>query len=373
MKNKIKISKDNYVKYFAYLLLLVVLAINTIYLYIYLIIEMRGWNLGDWLINYQDGGFKRRGLGGYIFLSLGDYFNIKPNYLVFVFTELLLISFLFQIFLFFKKSKNNIIGFVFLLLLPVGFLFNIVSLGAVGRKEILLLNLFAFYLWCDIEKYKYKDIIIPFLLGFITFFHELTIFYLGYFLLILKINNKSYVSYLPYIFSVLIPASLFYFFGKPINNGMTFSYLERFGIYLTAGILNFNENANLILHYKNHYFVYLEYLFPVFVSILSLLWFVKIYGKEYRNLLKYFILIFILSLPLFYLAIDWGRWINIHFMMIVLVFLYQNINHQNNLIISYNQKLFIVFFVFINSFWQMEVDNNGFRLNYFIEILLSKI
>lgn len=361
-------------KNFTYLFLLFVLGIVSFYLFQYLVIEMRGWNLGDWLINYQDGGFKRRGLGGFIFLGLGNLLNVKPNYLVFLFVEIIWIFLLYQIFLFIKNSKTDVFGFLFLLLLPVGLLFNVVSVGAIGRKEILLCALFAFYLWGDSKKIKYLDIVTPILLFIITLFHELTLFYIGYFLLIKYINNnKKYWVYITYVLSVLIPVLLIYLFGKPINNGLTFYFLKKFEIILTPGILDFNENANLMMHYKNHYVVYLEYIIPILIAVISILWFTKIYGKEYEKLLKYFVLIFFISLPLFYLALDWGRWINIHFMMIILVFLYQNLKLNKKINISFNEKLLMILFIFINSFWQMEVDNNGFRLNYFLEILLSKI
>lgn len=361
-------------KNFTYLFLLFVLGIVSFYLFQYLVIEMRGWNLGDWLINYQDGGFKRRGLGGFIFLGLGNLLNVKPNYLVFLFVEIIWIFLLYQIFLFIKNSKTDVFGFLFLLLLPVGLLFNIVSVGAIGRKEILLCALFAFYLWGDSKKIKYLDIVTPILLFIITLFHELTLFYIGYFLLIKYINNnKKYWVYITYVLSVLIPVLLIYLFGKPINNGLTFYFLKKFEIILTPGILDFNENANLMMHYKNHYVVYLEYIIPILIAVISILWFTKIYGKEYEKLLKYFVLIFFISLPLFYLALDWGRWINIHFMMIILFFLYQNLKLNKKINISFNEKLLMILFIFINSFWQMEVDNNGFRLNYFLEILLSKI
>ena len=361
-------------KNFTYLFLLFVLGIVSFYLFQYLVIEMRGWNLGDWLINYQDGGFKRRGLGGFIFLGLGNLLNVKPNYLVFLFVEIILIFLLYQIFLFIKNSKTDVFGFLFLLLLPIGLLFNIVSVGAIGRKEFLLCALFAFYLWGDSKKIKYLDIVTPILLFIITLFHELTLFYIGYFLIIKYINNnKKYWVYITYVLSVLIPVLLIYLFGKPINNGLTFYFLKKFEIILTPGILDFNENANLMMHYKNHYVVYLEYIIPILISVISILWFTKIYGKEYEKLLKYFVLIFFISLPLFYLALDWGRWINIHFMMIILVFLYQNLKLNKKINISFNEKLLMILFIFINSFWQMEVDNNGFRLNYFLEILLSKI
>jgi hypothetical protein len=44
-----------------------------------------GYILGDWLVNYQDGGFKRRGLSGSFFFLLQDMTGVKLNILVYIF------------------------------------------------------------------------------------------------------------------------------------------------------------------------------------------------------------------------------------------------------------------------------------------------
>ncbi|MDY0932385.1 hypothetical protein [Chryseobacterium sp. CFBP8996] len=59
----IKASKE--IKLYAYLgFLLSVLAYVLIQLYIKSKLPQISWTASDWLINYEDGGFKRRGLSG---------------------------------------------------------------------------------------------------------------------------------------------------------------------------------------------------------------------------------------------------------------------------------------------------------------------
>lgn len=373
LKVKNKLLSADFIKYYAYAFLVFEFFLVSFYLNYLINLKMNGWVLGDWLINYQDGGFKRRGLSGYIFLKLAFLFNIKLNYLVFLFVEFLWAYFLFKLFVFFKDSKSDVSGFLFLLMLPIGLLFNVTSLAALGRKEILLLVLFSYYISEILKKNKYVDIVVPFLLFIITFFHEITFFYVGYFLLIKWINNdKNYITYLFYFLAVFIPSVLFYFFGKPINLGMSEIYFKNLGVVLSPGIFNYHENFNIKTYYLKYYVEYLEYLLPIFVAFFAIVWFTRIYGLEYIKLNKFFFCIFVLSIPLFYLATDWGRWINIHMLMIIMVFFYKNLKNKNEVYISENEKLLLFIFIFINLFWQMDLYENGIKPNYFLEILLSK-
>lgn len=57
-----------------YFLIILFFIYNTFYLYHNIVIVKDSWNLGDWLINYQEGGFKRRGLLGSIVLLLNVIF-----------------------------------------------------------------------------------------------------------------------------------------------------------------------------------------------------------------------------------------------------------------------------------------------------------
>ena len=64
-----------------------VLAVVYLYTVFFTYIHNRnseGYILGDWLINYQDGGFKRRGLSGSFFFLLQDFTGLSLNVLVFL-------------------------------------------------------------------------------------------------------------------------------------------------------------------------------------------------------------------------------------------------------------------------------------------------
>lgn len=271
LKIQSKLLSANFCKYYANAFLVLVFFVVTFYLHYLINVKMNGWTLGDWLINYQDGGFKRRGLGGYIFLNISYWLQIKLNYIVFLFVEILWSYFLYNLFFFFKESKSDVTGFLFLLVLPVGLLFNITSVGGLGRKEILLLVVFSYFIKELLKKNKYIDFIIPFLLFVITFFHEVTVFYVSYFLLVKWISNdRRYISYLYYVLAVLIPTILFYYFGKPINNGLSEVYFKNLGVVVGPGIFNYHEDFDLKSYYLKYYKEYLEYLFPIFIAIFAI-------------------------------------------------------------------------------------------------------
>ena len=84
--------------------------------------EGNGFILGDWLVNYQDGGFKRRGLSGSIFFWLQDITGISLTVLVYV-TQMVLYLFFFIILFKFLRKKNISLLFFTLMISPLTFLF----------------------------------------------------------------------------------------------------------------------------------------------------------------------------------------------------------------------------------------------------------
>ncbi|WP_292010117.1 hypothetical protein, partial [Chryseobacterium sp.] len=63
--------------------------------YLQIIVNRNGWYLGEWLINYQDGGFKRRGFFGTFFIFINELTKIKLEYIVFAFIVLIYTTFFF--------------------------------------------------------------------------------------------------------------------------------------------------------------------------------------------------------------------------------------------------------------------------------------
>ena len=94
LNNFMKKSKLFFLKYFYY-----ILAFSTyLYIIVFTFLHNRkndGYVLGDWLINYQDGGFKRRGISGSLFFFLQDFSGLNLNILVFSFQFIVISLFFF--------------------------------------------------------------------------------------------------------------------------------------------------------------------------------------------------------------------------------------------------------------------------------------
>ena len=88
------------------------------------------------------------------------------------------------------------------------------------------------------------------------------------------------------------------------------------------------------------------------------------FQKNKKILSLLLILAFLFSLPLFYLAIDWGRWMYIHMMLIIVLFgllLEKGKSWKIFEPISINQKFWITLFIIILSLtYRVEMSGYGF-------------
>ena len=302
------------------------------------------WVLGDWLINYQDGGFKRRGLSGSFFFLLQDVTGISLNYLVY-FVQLFFYFVFFKTFYQLISDKQITIRYFIFIFSPITFLFLINYPGIVGRKEIILLTIFSLVAkWITQNSYsKKKEIFILISLFISMFFHELTFFYFPYFIILKVAHTKSkelkiidLKNYFFYFLVVFIPFILFYLLGTEINNGKSIEILFQRGIKTKGGIFTWNKNSiDYVLHYKFHY---LLFLIPLLYG--TFLFLINYCKKKFTQLIYLVFLSFVFSLPLFVLAIDWGRWLFIHFTLILIIvgsLLKENTQYDEN----FKQKDFL--------------------------------
>lgn len=322
----------------------------------------------DWLINYQDGGFKRRGASGTFVFFISDLFNIDVRTIVFILQ--LLTYIIFFIFLVKLIPKKVNIGLFVILLSPLSLGLNIIDPNIIGRKEILLFAIFSYcnYLLINRKLYGFYEFSVLLLLSIITLFHELTIFYVPYFFVVLylyekKVNIRKYIIY---CLAVLIPAFLLFFFGSKINNGKSISILKSKGIICDQiGIFGWNESANILDIYRAKIDSYSLYIIPLIIGFLLVNLYFKYSKINYKwNVVLIFLLLY--SFPLFYLAIDWGRWINIHFTLITII-----------VIAFYSQKkvIFPSYFIYLIPLmliWGFDHFERGFHFNTYLNYLVLK-
>lgn len=337
-----------------------------------------GYILGDWLINYQDGGFKRRGLSGSFFFLIQDITGIQLNLSVYLF-QVIVISGFFYFYFKLIQYKEATFLYVSLLLSSIGFigLFNCVDY--VGKKEFIVFFLFAYFVYHinSNSLTKSKEYFVCFGLLIAMFFHEITLFFIPYFLiaLYLKTGNFEFVRSLKYIFSVFIPAALIVLLGNNINEGNSLRILQDRGVFLTKGIFfwNINERQYIIEHFKEYRLYFISFL----ISVFHLYFYLK-YQTEKKIISILLIVAFIFSLPLFYLAIDWGRWMYIHMIFIIVLFAMQlkdSTHTMKSETLKFNVKFYITLFIIILSLiYRVEMSGKGFTFEgFFYRIFISPI
>lgn len=279
-----------------------------------------GYILGDWLINYEDGGFKRRGLSGSFFFLLQDWTGFSLNSIVLACQLTIILSF-FLIFIKIIQHKKNDWLYISIMLSSIGFvgLFNTVDY--VGKKEFIIFLLFALFIhWLIQDKLtKTKEWIVVLGLFITMFLHEIALFFVPYFIiaLYLKKGHFEFKNYIKYGIAVFLPAILIVLFGANINEGHSLEILKERGVVMTRGILFWDINERDYI--KNAFEDYRWYLLSFVISAGHIYFYLKM-EKLNKQLVLPLVLAFLFSLPLFYLAIDWGRWMYIHMMFLIILF-----------------------------------------------------
>ncbi|AZB23818.1 hypothetical protein EG339_03920 [Chryseobacterium bernardetii] len=362
MKMK-KIAQNFNIKIFIYFLVIIT-AIYTLAFTLAFNLKDDGYILADWLINYEDGGFKRRGLSGSFFFIIQDVTGFSLNYIVYFF-QFIIISLFFWCYTKLIRYKLTDLLYLSLLLSSIGFVGLLNTVTYVGKKEFIVFLLFTYFVYLlDHDKLsKYKEYLFCLLLFISTLLHEVTLFYIPYFAIALYVKNGKLEikRYIKYFLAVIIPAAALIAFGKNVNEGMSLEILNKRGVHPTYGIFYWNIDERQYI--KEHLNEYLLYFISLGISVFHVGYYLKyLNGRK----ILYILLIgaFIFSFPLFYLAIDWGRWLYIHMMLIIILF--AMMLKKGDSVYSYepiviNRKFFITMAIILLSLlYRVEMSGKGF-------------
>ena len=145
-----------------------------------------GFNVGDWLINYE-GGFTRRGFLGEILYLLASITHIPIQYFLVIFQAVFFgIYFLFSWKL--LKLSNNILKYSLLIFSPFLFTYAVNSMNGGYRKEIIYFSILSYFVYSYLayDRKKFERITY-----FIIFLYPLVI-----------LTDEVGVVILPIIFSL---------------------------------------------------------------------------------------------------------------------------------------------------------------------------
>ena len=296
---------------------------------------LKDWTFSDWLVNYNDGGFKRRGLGGSVILFVEKITHIKIEYII-LFIEYFFYGYIYKKIIDSFSLKKIDIYFISLLFLPFCMAFNLIEVSCLGRKDIILISIAIFQV---IEKeFKYKSILLYFFLIIGIFLHEMTFFYLPFYIAYDYIKNRktNYLLYSSLIITSTIIMIVIYFYGSKINEGNSLNILSQKGIFFEKmNFFDYNESVKEINHIKTNSISYILMFLEFLLSLSYIIYYVKKYYQEhFKTILIFIIISFTFTLPLYYLAIDWFRWMYIYcILLFLIIFLFLDENTQNNKIV----------------------------------------
>ena len=345
------------------------LILNYIFFNYRILARENGYILGDWVINYSS-GFIKRGFLGHIFYSLSNKFDISIINIVFLFSTAIYLQTIYFFYKIIKNRLNNNYIFIFILL-PSTFLFNFFDPLTVGRKEILVFFFFSYYyLYFDKINLliKYKFLVLIFFITIILT-HEIIFFLIPYLFVLKYLQNNTNTKFQlrDYLFEILIliiGIIIFYIILKishlhdndALCNSLLNVNLTRNSCWAINDFKNQIVFTSLLPYFleKNYFTNYSIYFFLTFLPLIIL-----IIQSENRLIKNNFIILSLLSLTFsmsFFIQVnDWGRYLNVIFLLqflLVLSFTKQDKNQsvkKNNFF--YLIKLFLIF-IFLTA-WHM--------------------
>ena len=397
MKKKI----NNYL--FVYLLILLSFS------YFFLFIKHNVGNdstISEWLINYE-GGFTKRGLIGQFTIELSRVFDSNLRWIIFLLQSFACTVYFFLLFVFFKNLKFERI-IILSIFTPIFILYPIAEIEVLARKEVLVFSLYITYLMIP------RDSILKFLS--LTIFSCLSIliwepiiFFFPLIIILEIIENN--IEKINFIFLKLIlsfiPSLLVVFFiimfplSIDDHNSMAFILKQEFeeDCYMSCDLLI--SKSSLLQQFQGNFGkysleVFVRYSLIFLIGFFPLVSLINNSSLKNKNLVlfKFFekpiILILISLLPiiiLFAMGYDWGRWVNVTYVMLALTyfhllkssnFILNYKNLENNLLYRIKGKIFIIFFVIFCFGWNPKTvitgdvaSFPGYRIPYKVFKILS--
>ncbi|WP_312389425.1 hypothetical protein [Chryseobacterium sp.] len=364
--------KTKIINYIISCILLVYYCISIATTYSLIIVNKGGWYLGEWVINYQDGGFKRRGFFGSIFIFINEITKINLENIVFGFLFVVYTLFFYLLIKLLWKEKNNLLV-IALILLPAGFGMMMKDPSIASKKEIIFFLFYLFYITSIQYKMVIKDYIISIFIIVAILHHEAAFFYLPFVGLAYFMKNEgtTFSKLKKMVIYQLLPSTvlmlLLFKFGININTQNSVEFLKNHGlVFNELGIYEYDTNYDVIGYYKANAYSYQTYLISIALGAFAFYIYCKMNAVKINALFILSQIVFLV--PLFYLAIDWGRWVNIFFSLLTIF-----IVTEQKSILTRKQEIFTIILILFNFSWKMMLKEIGFITFPAIDDLIKKI
>lgn len=323
--------------YSIYLIIFLSIAI-AIFNFSEFIIERSPNQYSDWLINYQ-GGFVRRGLIGEFIFKLYQITKINLNLILFLFVAFFYLSFCYFFIKLIKKLELNHLN-LFILFSPLSFIYPVMEQKVSGRKDIMFLAAISFCaVFLSKIKLENQKFILIVIITLLVFSHSAFYFYLPFIFLLFyiinfKANSKNFLKELLIILIFSFFLFLLTVFNTEIDNiGIDKICLSIKDFYSECGRNDYIATLNWSLKYEiylvetiwnkeNYIIFYLLAGIFAFIPIIITFLNTKVLSNKFKNInmIIVFILLNLITLPVYYIGADYGRYMHISYISLAVIY-----------------------------------------------------
>ena len=371
-----------------YLLLYLLILLSFSYFFLFIKHEVgNDSTISEWLINYE-GGFTKRGLIGQIAIEISRFFEANLRWVIFLLQSFICTVYFFLLHRLLKNLKLERI-IVLSVLTPIFILYPVAEIEVLARKEVIIFSLFLIYLLVPRRSsFKFASFIIFSTLGILVW--EPIIFLFPLIFLFELIENqiekldfnffKIIFSFVPSIIVALV--ILFDPLTAEEHDIMSSVLINEFNqnCYMSCGLLK--TKSSIYQQFQSQFGKYslevlVRYFLIILVGFYPLLVLLNNSSLSNKNLFlfKFFqkpIYFFSISLLpviiLFGMGYDWGRWVNVTYVILAIIYFYLiNKNYlvlnkeklEDNFIYKIKRKTFIIFLILFCFGWNPKTVITG--------------
>ena len=335
--------------------------------------------VSEWLINYE-GGFTRRGFIGQGMVLLSRFFESELRWMIFLTQSFFCTVYFLLLWYLLKNVKTNkIINLS--IFTPIFILYPVAEIEVLGRKEIIVFTFFLIYLIVPLH-YKLKNFSLVLFSFFSVLVWEPIIFFFPLIFLYLIIENKIDKLNLKFVKLILLmtPGIIlsFYIATNPLSANewkvMASVLKNEFGeiCYMSCGLLN--SKSTLLQQFQGNagkysFEVIFRYSLIILIGFYPISLLLKnsttkneklVFLRNFKNLLIPFCIAISPVILLFAMGYDWGRWVNISYVISALI-VFSLLNNKKinlnttllkqNLLYKLKGKMFVIFFIIFCFGW----------------------
>ena len=343
--------------------------------------------ISEWLINYE-GGFTRRGFTGQGMIIFSRLFDSELRWTIFMSQSFFCTFYFFLLWSLFKNLKTNKIIYL-TIFTPIFILYPIAEIEVLARKEIIVFTFFLIYLLIPVQ-HKFKNFFLFLFSFFSILVWEPVIFFFPLIFLYLIIDNKIEKFDLNFIKHLLflVPGILLalYIATNPLSADqwkiMASVLNNEFGeaCYMSCGMLK--SKSTLLQQFQGNvgkysFEIIFRYSLIILIGFYPILLLLNnsatkskklVFIRNFKNLFIPFCIAISPVILLFAMGYDWGRWVNISYVISALIVLNLLNNKKiklnitllkQNFLYRLRGKMFVIFFIIFCFGWNPKTVMTG--------------